>query len=118
MAKKAELRGWLISIMAHETEIKLRVARIEGVADEAEGLGARTVAARRSGRVHEWNMLFDTAAQDLRSAGQLLRIRVETPDWGGKRGARARRNELLFTFKGPLKVEMRTRWRDEAEDRA
>jgi adenylate cyclase, class 2 len=84
--------------MARETEIKLRVADVAEFRKKLKRVGARTVAAG-SGKVHEWNTLYDTAEQELRGKDLLLRVRVETPTDGvtAKRGKR-----FLLTFKGPV----------------
>jgi adenylate cyclase, class 2 len=85
--------------MARETEIKLRVADIEEFRKKLKRVGARTVAAG-SGRVHEWNTLYDTPGQDLRGKDLLLRVREETPS--DRSGSRPKKRVLL-TFKGPVK---------------
>ena len=64
--------------MAHETEIKLRVADPKELRVKLKASGARIVGPG-GGRVHESNVLFDTSEEDLRQRGQLLRIRTETP---------------------------------------
>jgi len=58
----------------HEIEIKLRV---DDVAAARRRL--REMGARGGRRVHEANVLFDTADQSLRGRGMLLRLRVERP---------------------------------------
>ena len=85
--------------MARETEIKLRVQSIAEFRKKLKRVGARTVAAG-SGRVHEWNTLYDTAGQDLRGKDLLLRVREETPS--DRSGSRSKKRVLL-TFKGPVK---------------
>src|SRR5579863_10223405 len=65
--------------MAQEIEIKLRVEDTDALKATLKKMGARLVF-RGTGRIHEWNTLFDTAQQDLRKRQQLLRTRVETPD--------------------------------------
>jgi adenylate cyclase class 2 len=95
--------------MANETEIKLRVADVNAFQARLARLGARCVfagsASGRSGRVHEWNVVFDTPGGALRSQGQLLRIRVETPKRSGTRRDTRKRKEIakrvLLTFKRP-----------------
>jgi adenylate cyclase class IV len=89
--------------MARETEIKLRVADVAALRKLLHRLGARTVAAG-SGRVHEWNTLYDTAAQDLRGRDQLLRVRVETATGSKSVGADSKKGKKRFvlTFKGPV----------------
>jgi adenylate cyclase, class 2 len=85
--------------MARETEIKLRVGSIAEFRTKLRRIGARTVAPG-SGRVHEWNTLYDTAAQELRGKDQLLRVRVETPT---DRSRSKDKKRFLLTFKGPVK---------------
>ena len=84
--------------MARETEIKLRITDLAGFRRALAKLGARSVALV-GGRVHEQNILFDTASQKLKKRGQLLRIRTEAPAVRGKGGKRIGR--VLLTFKGP-----------------
>ena len=57
--------------MAHEIEIKLRVNDPGKLLAVLKGMGARTVH-RGTGRIHEWNTLFDTTGQELRKREQLL----------------------------------------------
>jgi adenylate cyclase class 2 len=85
--------------MARETEIKLRVENIEEFRRKLKRVGARTAAAR-SGRVHEWNTLYDTEGQELREKDLALRVRIETPTDGAKA---KREKRFLLTFKGPVK---------------
>ncbi len=66
-----------------EVEIKLRVADGRGLVRRLRKLGARRV-----GRVHERNVLFDTAEQTLGRAGKLLRLRWNDGD-------------AVLTFKSP-----------------
>ncbi|HKO03234.1 MAG TPA: class IV adenylate cyclase [Candidatus Acidoferrales bacterium] len=58
----------------HEIEIKLRVDDIASARRRLRAIGARGGA-----RVHEANVLFDTANESLRGRGMLLRLRVERP---------------------------------------
>src|SRR5580692_7209646 len=85
--------------MARETEIKLRVADINAFRKTLKRVGARTVAAG-SGRVHEWNTLYDTPGQDLRGRDLLLRVRVET---AAEQASSKSKKRVLLTFKGPVK---------------
>jgi adenylate cyclase class 2 len=85
--------------MAHETEIKLRVADARKFRARLKELGAG-MAGSGTGRVHEWNVLFDTPREDLRQRGQLLRIRTQTPEGANATKAEARR--VLLTFKRPI----------------
>ena len=92
--------------MARETEIKLRVENVAALRKSLRRVGARPVA-RGSGRVHEFNTLYDTPAQEVRAKDQLLRVRVETPVGAtaskptGRAPTKGRRRFLL-TFKGPI----------------
>lgn len=87
--------------MAHEIEIKLRVRDPARVRATLKGMGARTVL-RGTGRVHEWNTLFDTPRQDLRRREQLLRTRIETPQGKVSRAKKDAAQPALLTFKGPV----------------
>src|SRR4029077_10723840 len=84
--------------MAHEIEVKVRVADLEGFRAALRRVGARVVGGG-TGRVHEWNTLYDTVAEDLRGRDELLRIRVETRT--GRDGRRLKRAErrVILTFK-------------------
>jgi adenylate cyclase class 2 len=59
---------------ARETEIKLRVADLDGLIRRLCGIRWHCI-----GRVLEQNALYDTADSDLRRRGRLLRVRIETP---------------------------------------
>jgi len=96
-----------ITCMAHETEIKLRVADPKKLRARLKALGARTVAGG-AGRVHESNVLYDTAEEDLRRRGQLLRIRTETR---GSASSRRKNQRVLVTFKKPIEGD--ESWREE-----
>jgi len=87
--------------MAHEIEVKVRVADLEGFRAALRRVGARLVGGG-TGRVHEWNTLYDTVAEDLRGRDELLRIRVETRT--GRDGRRLKRAErrVILTFKRPV----------------
>jgi adenylate cyclase class IV len=88
--------------MAQEIEIKLRVKDAEGLRAALKGMGARALHGG-TGRVHEWNTVFDTARQDLRKREQLLRTRIETPDGQApRRQDQAQQQPALLTFKGPV----------------
>jgi adenylate cyclase, class 2 len=84
--------------MAKETEIKLPVADIRSFERKVKKLGGKSVGAG-DGRVHEFNVIFDTPDGGLAKHGQLLRIRTETPRKSGKKEAAAR---VLLTFKQPV----------------
>jgi adenylate cyclase class 2 len=83
--------------MAKETEIKLPVADIKAFERKVKKLGGRSVGPG-GGRVHEFNVIFDTPDGGLAKHGQLLRIRKETPRGSGKKKAAAR---VVLTFKQP-----------------
>jgi len=87
--------------MAHEIEIKLRVNDPGKLRAALKAMGARTVH-RGTGRIHEWNTLFDTPGQELRKREQLLRTRIETLE--GKVSLRKKNTPqpALLTFKGPV----------------
>ncbi len=72
--------------MAQEIEIKLKISDPNSLRAGLKRLGARLVG-KGSGRVHEWNVLFDTPDGSLAKHGQLLRIRTETPDRRSKKPA-------------------------------
>ena len=83
--------------MAKETEIKLAVSDAKAFERKLKKLGAKTVGAG-NGRVHEFNVIFDTPDGGLAKHGQLLRIRTETPQLSGKKKVAAR---AILTFKQP-----------------
>jgi len=77
-ALAAILRGTMRQA-GYEIEIKLRVDDIAAVRRRLRGIGARG-----SGRVHEANVVFDTADASLRGRGMLLRLRAERPAGNGR----------------------------------
>lgn len=86
--------------MGQEIEIKLRIHDLSELRAALKKLGARPISGG-TGRVHEWNELFDTPERDLAQRGQLLRIRTEVVERiGGKRPVRKPR--VLVTFKSPV----------------
>lgn len=87
--------------MAQEIEIKLRVNNVKTLRLRLKRMGARPVAGG-SGRVHEWNVIFDTPEGGLAKHGQLLRIRTETPEAKSKKTKPASGQRTLLTFKRPL----------------
>jgi adenylate cyclase, class 2 len=87
--------------MAQEIEIKLRISDPKAFRRTLKRLGARPVGGD-SGRVHEWNVIFDTPEGGLAKHGQLLRIRTETPETKPQRGKPASGQRTLLTFKRPL----------------
>ena len=88
--------------MARETEIKLRIPDRKAFLRALRKLRARPSQPGAATRVHEFNVIFDTPEGGLAKHGQLLRIRTESPEKGGrgKRGAKAAR--VLLTFKCPV----------------
>ena len=69
--------------MADEREIKLRVEDEKALKKTLTRMSAKPLGAG-GGRVHEWNVIFDTPQGGLAKHGQLLRIRKETAqgvDW-------------------------------------
>ena len=80
--------------MGKEREIKLRIADLPALRRRLRKLGARVFRPR----VHEHNVLFDTADGSLAAREELLRVRTERPvARKRKRGQRS-----LVTFKRPL----------------
>ncbi len=92
--------------MGRETEIKLRVTSIAEFRKRLRRVGARLVEPG-AGRVHEWNTLYDTAAQDLRGRDQLLRVRVEAAAAAAdskraRSSSKSGKKRFVLTFKGPV----------------
>jgi adenylate cyclase class 2 len=87
--------------MAQEIEIKLRISDPKAFRRTLKRLGARPVGGG-TGRVHEWNVIFDTPEGGLAKHGQLLRIRTETPEIESKKGKPASEQRTLVTFKRPF----------------
>jgi adenylate cyclase, class 2 len=83
--------------MARETEIKLRIEDLRAFRLKLKRLGARLVG-KHAARVWEQNIIFDTPEGGLAKQGQLLRVRVETPE--GRRPKKPQR--VLITFKQPV----------------
>ena len=69
--------------MTKEIEIKLPVRDMKAVERKIKKLGGKSIGSG-SGRVHEFNVIFDTPDGGLAKHGQLLRIRTETPQGSGK----------------------------------
>jgi adenylate cyclase class 2 len=59
---------------SREVEVKLAVPNLLSLVDRIRRTGAACI-----GRVFEQNVIFDTLDLDFRSAGCLLRLRIETP---------------------------------------
>ena len=89
--------------MAQEIEIKLRISDAKGLKRALKRLGARPLGGG-SGRVHEWNVIFDTPDGGLAKHGQLLRIRIETPEAKSKKAKASPTKRTLLTFKRPIVV--------------
>jgi len=85
--------------VAHEREIKLKIEDRKAFRRLLKKLGAQP-ALSGAGRVHEENVIFDTPQAGLAKHGQLLRIRTETLEGGGK--PRKQRPRVLLTFKRPV----------------
>ncbi|HKV25711.1 MAG TPA: class IV adenylate cyclase [Candidatus Acidoferrum sp.] len=84
--------------MPRETEIKLRITDRNALLRALKRLHASS-SGQHSSRVHESNVIFDTPLGDLAKAGQLLRIRVETPS--SKNSMPASKSRAVVTFKRP-----------------
>src|SRR5579863_9456852 len=87
--------------MAAEIEIKLKVSDPKALLRTLQRMGARPVGGA-SGRVHEWNVIFDTPEGGLAKHGQLLRVRTETPDAKSRNRKRNPAKRILLTFKRPM----------------
>ena len=87
--------------MGREIEIKLRIADVAKLRAALKRVGARVVGAG-TGRVHEWNTLYDTERQVLRGRDELLRIRVETPTGRDGRRLKGAKGRVILTFKRPV----------------
>jgi adenylate cyclase class 2 len=89
--------------MAREIEIKLRISDAKALKRALKRLGARPVDGG-SGRVHEWNVIFDTPEGGLAKHGQLLRIRIETAETTSKKNKATPAKRTVLTFKRPIVV--------------
>jgi len=99
--------------MAHrctalEIEIKLRIGDLSGLIRKISRLRAGC-----TGRVLERNALFDTADEDFRRSGRLLRVRIETPAPsklipGGHR-------RTVITSKAPAPASAGSRYKEKLE---
>ncbi len=87
--------------MAQETEIKLKIADVRAFHRALKRIGARP-AGKGSERVHEENVIFDTPDGGLAKHGQLLRIRMESPETPGKAKAKDAKQRVVLTFKQPI----------------
>jgi adenylate cyclase class 2 len=86
--------------MPQEIEIKLRIADPQEFRCMLKKAGARQVF-KGNGRVHERNVIFDTADNALAHRGHLLRIRIETPDDRTRTKSAEAARRVLVTFKRP-----------------
>ena len=88
--------------MPQETEIKLKIKNVLALKRQLKRLGAKP-KLRGTGRVHEMNLLFDSADGRLAKHGQLLRIRTETQEPAKSRKSRPPKLEqrIVLTFKTP-----------------
>ncbi len=87
--------------MARETEIKLKINDVKAFRRVLKKLGAHPVGAGAS-RVHEENVIFDTPQGGLAKHGQLLRIRTETLEAGGRSRDGKEKQRVVLTFKRPI----------------
>jgi adenylate cyclase class 2 len=87
--------------VARETEIKLEIKDERAFRRVLKKLGARPLGAG-IGRVHEENVIFDTPQGGLAKHGQLLRIRIETPEARGKTKKGHAKHRVVLTFKRPI----------------
>jgi adenylate cyclase, class 2 len=86
--------------MPHETEVKLAVHNSKALLRHLKRLGAKLLLPP-PGRVHEMNLLFDTADGGLAKHGQLLRMRTETHEPSEKSRSAKPTQRFLLSFKSP-----------------
>jgi len=88
--------------MPREIEIKLRVEDMKSLSRALKRLGAKPVGEGK-GRIHEWNVIYDTPQGGLAKHGQLLRIRTESPGANKSRSTTAKtaKPRIVLTFKQP-----------------
>ena len=87
-------------MIAHETEIKLKISDLKAFRRVLKRLGAKP--ATGNGRVHEENVIFDTPEGGLAKHGQLLRIRTETIPGTVKKKKGVTKRRVMVTFKRPV----------------
>src|SRR5271157_1395467 len=87
--------------MAYEIEIKLAITNTKKLLRGLQRLGAKPVDAKMP-RVHQMNVIFDTPDGGLAKHGQLLRIRIETPEAKSKNAKSSPAKRILLTFKRPI----------------
>ena len=88
---------------SNETEIKFRIADLDGLRSQLRRLGFEEVTSR----THEMNTLFDLPGRPLRARGDILRIRKYGESWVLTHKAKAAGNS------GPHKVRVETETRVE-----
>jgi adenylate cyclase, class 2 len=93
---------------ARETEVKLRVADLDGLIRRLRRLRSHCL-----GRVLERNALFDSADSDLRRLGRLLRLRIETPS--PSRAVRGGARRAWITSKSPVPGTGPSRYKEKLE---
>jgi adenylate cyclase, class 2 len=88
--------------MPQEMEVKIRVKSVAVLKRQLKRLGAQ-LKFRGTGRIHEMNLLFDSADGRLAKHGQLLRIRTETqePAKAKRVGPPKLDQRIVLTFKTP-----------------
>jgi adenylate cyclase class 2 len=86
--------------MSNETEIKLKITDAKALHRSLKRLGARA-AIKGVTRVREENLLFDTPESQIAKNGQVLRIRMESPELAGKKAV-ADKSRTILTFKRPV----------------
>jgi adenylate cyclase class 2 len=91
--------------MARETEIKLRIENVQEFRRALKRWGARVHG--RNGRVHEWNVVFDTRRHALKRRGQLLRIRTEKAALYKHKSAEPKWERTTLTFKCPTYARLK-----------
>jgi adenylate cyclase class 2 len=91
-----------------EVEIKLRIEDIHVVVTKLKTLGVVN-----HGRVFERNTLYDTPDSDLRRAGRLLRVRVETSARSG--WSHAGQGKSVLTAKAPPEPGTQSRYKERLE---
>src|SRR5258708_24556832 len=80
--------------------MRLRVEAAAALHKKLKRLGARPVSGGR-GRAHEMNVIFDTPHGGLAKHGQLLRIRMETPEVRASKNKGRASRRVMLTFKRP-----------------
>lgn len=108
--KEAARTGYTFDVKQRtrlETEVKLHIPNVQRLLHDLRKLGARG-----GRRVFEENVLYDTAKAELRSAGCLLRIRIETRN--GTRGQTDEWFRGILTAKAPPSAPRHARSRYKA----